>query len=131
MTYEYSIYVHEREGERTYLRQLANSIENLGSQRRSEALEVAGTVDVLGPAGLELLEGVLQGTLGSAVLELDNVVAGDQLGCPRLDDGCREGKGEEGSPEELHGGDGAGVLFGWVLLVRSGSGDAQGLWLWL
>jgi hypothetical protein len=63
-----------------------------------------------------MLDGLLQDTLGRAVLELDDVVARDELGGPGLDHGRREPKGqEEGSPsEELHGGSGLRGELSWI-----------------
>jgi hypothetical protein len=94
-----------RKGERTaYLGQLAHGIQHLRAQLGGEALEVLGAVDVLGLRRLELLDGVLERGLGRAGLELDDVVARDELGGSGLDDGRREGQREESGPsEELHG----------------------------
>lgn len=114
-----SVHVMSSEIKWLYLGQLADRIQHLRVQLGREALEVAGAVDMLGRGRLELLDGVEQRVLGRAVLELDDVVARDELDTPRLDDGRREGEGEEGGPgEELHGGFGC-----------SGGGSGSGMCL--
>jgi hypothetical protein len=64
---------------------------------------------VLGVARLDVADSILEGALRRAVLELDDVVLGDELGGPGLEHRChgyREGEGEEsGQGEELHDGD--------------------------
>jgi len=83
------------------LGEVLNSLEGGAAQIRSEALELAVAVDVVGP---DPLDGVEERSVRRAIFELDDVAARDELGCARLDHRRREGEGKKGGQVEvMHG----------------------------
>lgn len=117
----------EHGGGRAYIFELADGVQHVRAQLGRKALELAGAVDMLGRFRvLEVANGVRQRGFRRARLELDNVVARDELGAPRLDDGSREGEGEErGQSEELHGADPVECRVGCVYKNEK-SGEEEG-----
>ena len=75
------------------LGEVLHLLESLAAEVGGETAEFAVAVDV---RGLEPLDGVLESAVGSALLELDDVAARDELRRAGLDDGCREGEREKG-----------------------------------
>jgi len=72
----------------SYLRKALQGAKGLGVQLGGEALELARLEDVLGINRLEAVDGALESAVGGAILELDDVLVGDELGAAGLDHGC-------------------------------------------
>lgn len=69
-------------------------LERLAAQVGREALELGVAVDMLGVHGGEAVDGVLDFARRGAVLELDDIAAGNHLGgSARLDDRGGQGQG--------------------------------------
>lgn len=77
----------ERE-RKAHLGESLNALERRGIDGAGEALELASLVDVVGLLALagELADGVGERGIGGVVLELDNVLARDDLDAAGLDD---------------------------------------------
>jgi hypothetical protein len=88
-------------GRHTHLRQILDGLEGRLAKIGGETLELAVAVDVVGPNSLDSVQ---ECGVRSAILELDNVAARNELGCAGLNHRRREGQGQERCQGEvMHG----------------------------
>lgn len=83
-------------GERAYLGEPAEDVQSQVVELRSKALELFVRVDVLGRDLGEQSDGLLERRIVGAILELDNVLARDEIDAEGLDDGSTPVKGTGG-----------------------------------
>lgn len=83
-------------GERAYLGEPAEDIQGQVVELRSKALELVVRVDVVGRHLGEQSDGLLECGIVGAILELDNVLARDEIDATGLNDGSTSVKGTGG-----------------------------------